>query len=191
MLSLVTGGGSFVHLAEGGMWIEGGNTFPTGAIIFDSPCRSGERLDQKGDCQNINACSLVPCPGNSSCVDLLPPAPGNGDGRTCMCNQGYVMVDDACEDIDACTNNRCPDWAMICTDLPAPAVDNAAGRTCTCPSGMTLEKPRCREINACQYFPCINARCFDEIRGLNSTQGRVCVCNSGTIADGDTEVNLV
>ena len=283
------GGGSFVS-GDSPYWKEGGNSFHVGMLILETPCGSGERLDKDGKCQDVDACSAVPCLGNSTCKDLPPPAPGNVHGRECTCNTGYAMVDgecqdvdacdsfpcgdshemctdkaapaangtdgrmcacmpgyaydsqnvcqdiDACEahpchaaaectdlpppadgsaagracachpaltgdgvqdcscdpglefngtacnDIDACIDNACPDSAMTCTDLAAPAGNDAAGRKCMCPEGMMVDKTdpnRCQEINACDYFPCTNARCFDEPRGANATDGRQCVCNQG------------
>eukprot|EP00039_Didymoeca_costata_P009730 m.129675 g.129675 ORF g.129675 m.129675 type:complete len:724 (+) comp14583_c0_seq2:1690-3861(+) len=107
-------------------------------------------------CEQINACKKFPCPENSVCRDLMPPAGGDEQGRVCECNVGYHLVDGKeCKTIDECNPNPC---GMNSQCSPTPSANWPFQCTCETgyekPQGTDVETVNCINIDACVGFPC-------------------------------------
>eukprot|EP00041_Stephanoeca_diplocostata_P031752 m.996666 g.996666 ORF g.996666 m.996666 type:complete len:2211 (+) comp24021_c0_seq2:83-6715(+) len=154
-------------------------------------CGEGYTVTSDGACSDADACTITPCDAHATCVDFLPPAPGNitgrrctcnapftGDGETCSCLPGQHQTGTSCIDLDACALFPCSSNAD-CTDI-INGSSTVSGRTCSCPYGFVGDGERngtgcvcgpgfemsggqCIDIDACTYAPCVgnNVQCTD------------------------------
>jgi hypothetical protein len=126
-------------------------------------------IAQGGNCVDVDACLVTPCPEFSRCTDKQGVAAAeNGNGRTCECNRGFEFANAGadgivCNDIDACKAAPCGK-NFACNDLAAPKKGDEDGRECSCLPGFSLNAngDTCADLNECDASPCgVNSVCTD------------------------------
>eukprot|EP00456_Euglypha_rotunda_P008996 TRINITY_DN11899_c0_g1_i3.p1 TRINITY_DN11899_c0_g1~~TRINITY_DN11899_c0_g1_i3.p1 ORF type:complete len:494 (+),score=10.82 TRINITY_DN11899_c0_g1_i3:675-2156(+) len=133
-------------------------------------------------CRDINACHFNPCPVNSRCIDLPPPATNQSNGRTCACNAGYEMDRNECRDLNACHYWPCHPNAT-CYDLPNGS-NSTDGRRCQCKPNFAGDGERhCHKI-----WPCDPSQKQCGTHGSCKMREGVyqCCCDIGYHLEGET-----
>lgn len=156
-------------------------------------CPAGYDIDDSFNCLAIDACMTSKCPGtNVTCIDKPVPAGAGEDGRTCICEPGFVESppNSVCVDLDACQGSPCGANTR-CVDRPAPSPGGPDGRRCECLTGFQPspdDDDSCVEINPCltnNGFCDANAVCTDKPGSVPGAEGRVCTCNTGFVGNGE------
>ncbi|KAF7286998.1 hypothetical protein GWI33_002838, partial [Rhynchophorus ferrugineus] len=146
-------------------------------IQVQKKCLPGYRINEYGNCIDINECESNPCPAGTKC--------SNFNGRyecssPLQCHLGYEPNEsmDECVDIDECARgtHKC-DRSQICK--------NGKGfYTCECPPGhhRDFNSQICEDIDECKYYrPCgPNSNCINTIGSFK------CECKSGLYLNQST-----
>ncbi|KAK4871917.1 hypothetical protein RN001_016041 [Aquatica leii] len=139
-------------------------------------CLPGYRMNQKGECEDIDECESNPCKRGEKCLNL--------NGRyQCIpliyCKSGYELNEagTACEDINECARgtHKCKN-SQICKNGPGYYI-------CQCPPGHKLNADNeCEDINECDFYR--DRICSRNSQCINTVGSYECKCKDGFRANG-------
>ncbi|XP_076456106.1 polycystin-1-like protein 2 [Babylonia areolata] len=158
---------------------------------FNCTCHVGY-TSQDQRCLDVDECLSDPCPANAQCTNTaggyfcscLPGFWDVGDlcegfqysqglcqrSYTCICEQGFILSNSLCEDIDECADaEACPSNAVC---------HNSDGSfTCTCHSGYQDSNGLCFDVDECSGAG--NGPCTEHADCINTEGSYQCVCQQG------------
>uniref|UniRef100_A0A3Q3QLC6 C-type lectin domain-containing protein n=1 Tax=Monopterus albus TaxID=43700 RepID=A0A3Q3QLC6_MONAL len=120
-------------------------------------CSQGFKLDEnQHSCSEIDECQLHVCEDHL-CINTH-------NSYTCVCKDGYEMVDDKCSDVDECTQSRCEHACL----------NSVGSYSCSCNEGFSLSQDGhlCTDINEC-----VSNRC--QFTCVNTVGSFLCTCPQG------------
>ncbi|XP_033102532.1 uncharacterized protein LOC117105480, partial [Anneissia japonica] len=138
-------------------------------------CTCADSFSLSNDQHSCTPLVGMECTGSNPCDSSANCIHDDQGNPSCYCDSGYQLSnnDNACEDIDECTNseNACDDTVGACTNTDG-------GYMCSCPSGFELQNDlrTCQDINECYRVTCIaNAECVN----VNGPVYYTCSCLNG------------
>lgn len=136
---------------------------------YSCRCPHGFKLNEdQHSCSDIDECQSQAC-RNHLCVNTH-------GSYTCVCKDGYQMVDGECRDVNECEESRCE---HNCSN-------NIGSFSCHCHEGFVLSKDghSCVDVNEC-----VSVHCLAEFTCVNTAGSFMCTSSKGFHSESDESTN--